>query len=438
MKGGKKAADIEKALQHWTASVIDPQLKPLQAKARQLGQASNSLASSLESRCREFIRITKHDMSGLGDSRRLRAAMGLSRVSGDIVTACSEFLKSSSDMSVSNLETNITRLLRAAGSSYNESAKAMGTQYASERGWLRAEIDGLAQLYNQTSQFRTRSRDITSIHDQIQERSKTLVEDLATLQDLADSRIQLEKEIRNLVSNEAALLEAIEQIESGSEIRNLNAKEAELKKLRRRLLDEEMSRLGGVFARLLSSHQRGEVHTHPHAIEVLTRYVKTPLTTLAKESDGYPELTDLLEGVSESIESNKLPLGEKKAKKTLERAKRIINGSLKPIQKEARAAFTSRSQILRSPNVKQLRSQRSDLRAEYTRSRASRELLESKIKSIAERATLLGAQAKTNLDTIDELATKNFDKRIPRELREDILTQVSSALTVSPGEPLRQ
>ena len=167
MKGGKKAADIEKALQHWTSSVIDPQLKPLQAKARQLGQAANSLASSLESRCRQFIRITKHDMSGLGDSRRLRAAMGLSRVSGDIVAACGEFLKSSSDTSVSNLETNITRLMRAAGSSYNESAKAMGSQYASERGWLRAEIDGLAQLYNQTSQFRTRSRDITSIHDQI-------------------------------------------------------------------------------------------------------------------------------------------------------------------------------------------------------------------------------------------------------------------------------
>src|SRR4029077_8764777 len=418
MKGGKKAADIEKVLEHWTASVIDPQLKPLQAKARQLGQAANSLASSLESRCREFIRITKHDMSGLGDSRRLRAAMGLSRVSGDIVTACGEFLKSSSDVSVSNLETNITRLLRAAGSSYNESAKAMGSQYASERGWLRAEIDGLAQLYNQTSQFRTRSRDITSIHDQIEERSKTLVEDLATLQDLADSRIQLEKEIHHLVSNEATLLEAIEQIESGSEIRNLNAKEAELKKLRRRLLDEEMSRLGGVFARLLSSHQRGEVHTHPQAIGVLTRYVKTPLTALAKESDGYPELTVLLEGVSESIETNKLPLGEKKAKKTLERAKRIINGSLKPLQKEAREAFTARSQILRSPNVKQLRSQRSDLRAQYARSRASRELLESKIKSIAERATLLGAQAKTELDTMDELATKNFDKSIPRELRE--------------------
>src|SRR4029077_6301548 len=115
MKGGKKAADIEKALQHWMASAIDPQLKPLQSKTNQLGQAANSLASSLESRCREFIRITKHDMSGLGDSRRLRAAMGLSRVSGDIVTACGEFLKSSSDTSVSNLEINIARLLRVAG-----------------------------------------------------------------------------------------------------------------------------------------------------------------------------------------------------------------------------------------------------------------------------------------------------------------------------------
>jgi hypothetical protein len=428
MKGGKEAAAVEKSLQHWTSSVIDPQLKPLQAKTKQLGETAHSIASSLESRCREFIRNTKYDMSGLGDSRRLRAAMALNRVSGEIVTACGEFVKLSSNTSISQLETSITRLLRVASSSYNEAAKAMASHYASERGWLRAEIEGLVRVYGQTSQFRTRSRDITSIHDQIQEHSKTLVEDLATLQDLEESGIRLEREVHQLVSKEGTLLEAIERIESGSEIRALNAKEVELKRLRKRLLDEEMSRLGGVFTRLLSSHQRGEVHTHPQAIEVLTRYVKTPLTSLAKESEGYPELTDLLEGLSESIESNKLPLGDKKAKKTLERAKRIINGSLKPIQKEAREAFTARSQILRSPNVRQLRSKRSELRAEYTRSRASRELLESKIKSIAEQTALLGAQARTHLDTIDELATKNFDKRIPRELREDILTQVSSGL----------
>ncbi|OLD12697.1 MAG: hypothetical protein AUI50_00435 [Crenarchaeota archaeon 13_1_40CM_2_52_14] len=420
MKEGKKAADVEKALQHWTGSVIDPQLKPVQAKTRQLAEAALSLASSLESRCREFIRNTKYDMSGLGDSRRLRAAMALNRVSGEIVTASGEFLKSNPSDSISKLETSILRLLRVAGSSYNESVRAMGSHYASERGWLRAEIEGLQRVNHQTSQFRTRTRDITSIRDQIQERSKLLVENLTTLQNLESSRVQLEKEIQQLAYNEGSLLEAIERIESDSKIHTLNAKEAELKALRKRLLNEEMSRLGGVFAKVLSLHHRGEVHTHLQAIEVLTRYVKTPLTTLAKESDGYPELTDLLEGLCESIESNRLPLGEKKARKTLERAKRIINGSLRPIQKEAREAFAARSQILRSPNVRHLRSQRSDLRAEYTRSRASKQSLESRVKSIGEEASLLKAQAKTHLDAIDELATQNFNKSVPRELREEV------------------
>src|SRR5713226_9346422 len=102
MKDRMKAADVEKALQHWTGSVIEPQLKPVQAKARQLGETALSLASSLEGRCREFIRNTKYDMSGLGDSRRLRAAMALNRVSGEIVTASSEFLKSSPNESYRN------------------------------------------------------------------------------------------------------------------------------------------------------------------------------------------------------------------------------------------------------------------------------------------------------------------------------------------------
>ena len=428
MKDRMKATDVEKTLRHWTGSVIEPQLKPVQAKARQLGETSLSLASSLESRCREFIRNAKYDMSGLGDSRRLRAAMALNRVSGEIVTASGEFLRSSPNESISKLETSITRLLRTAGSSYNESVKAMASHYASERGWLRAEIEGLQRVYNQTSQFRTRTRDITSIRDQIQERSEILVEHLKTLPDLENSRVQLEKEIHQLANNEDSLLEAIERIETDSEIRALNAKEAALKALRKKLLNEEMSRLGGVFTKVLSSHQRGEVHTHPQAIEVLTRYVKTPLTTLAKESDGYPELTDLLEGLCESIESNKLPLGEKKARKTLERAKRIINGSLKPIQKQAREAFTARSQILHSPNARKLRSQRTDLRTEYNRARASKQSLESKIKSIAEETSLLKVQAKTHLGTIDELASKNFNKGVPRELREDVLSLTHETL----------
>jgi len=422
MKEGKTAADVDKTLQHWMGSVIGPQLKPLQAKAKQLGETANSLASSLDSRCREFIRNTKFDMSGLGDSRRLRAAMALNRVSGEIVTASGEFLKSNPNESISKLETSILRLLRAAGSSYNESVRAMGSHYASERGWLRAEIEGLQRVNHQTSQFRTRTRDITSTRDQIQERSKLLVEHLTTLQNLESSRVQLEKEIQQLAYNEGSLLAAIERIESDSEILTLNAKEADLKALRKRLLNEEMSRLGGVFTKVLSLHRRGEVHVHLQAIEVLMRYVKTPLTTLAKESDGYPELSDLLEGLCESIESNRLPLGEKKARKTLERAKRIIDGSLRPVQKEAREAFAARSRILRSPNVRHLRSQRSDLRAEYTKSRASKQSLESRIKSLAEEASLLRAQAKTNLDTIDELATKNFNKGVPRELREEVLS----------------
>src|SRR5207245_10358389 len=125
-----------------------------------------------------------------------------------------------------------------------------------------------------------------------------------------------------------------------------------------------------------------------------------------------PEYAGLRDGIIRSIESNRIPLVEKKASKTLERAKRIISGSLRPIQTEAREAFAARSQILRSPNVRKLRSQRSDLRAEYNRSQASKQSLESKIKSVAEEASLLKTQAKNHLDTIDELAMKNFNKGV--------------------------
>jgi hypothetical protein len=54
--------------------------------------------------------------------------------------------------------------------------------------------------------------------------------------------------------------------------------------------------------------------------------------------------------------------------------------------------------------------------------------LESKIKSIAEEASLLKTQVKTHLDTIDELAKKNFNKVVPRELREEVLSRTHETL----------
>src|SRR2546425_11327540 len=137
----------------------------------------------------------------------------------------------------------------------------MASHYASERVWIKAKIEVLLRINHQTSQFRTITRDITSTRDQIQEHSKTLVENLTTLQSLENSRVRLEKEIHQLVHNEGSLLEAIERIETDSEIRALNAKEAELKALRKKLLNEEMSRLGGVFTKVLSLHHRGGVDT---------------------------------------------------------------------------------------------------------------------------------------------------------------------------------
>ncbi len=46
------------------------------------------------------------------------------------------------------------------------------------------------------------------------------------------------------------------------------------------------------------------------------------------------------------------------------------------------------------------------------------------MKSIGEEASSLKAQAKTHLDTIDELATKNFNKGVPRELQEQVLSLI--------------
>jgi len=167
-------------------------------------------------------------MSALGDSRRLRAAMALNRVSGEIVTASGEFLKSSPNESISKLETSITRLLRTAGSSYNESVKSDGfTLRFRERMAQSRDRGAAARLQPDVpSSGRKPETSLRSV-TKYKNAPRPLLSTSTTLQNLENSRAQLEKQLHQLASNEGSLLETIERIESDSAIRALNAKEAE-------------------------------------------------------------------------------------------------------------------------------------------------------------------------------------------------------------------
>ena len=359
-------------------------------------------------------------MFGLADARRSRASAALIRICKEMSSACQEFRKSQlAEMPLPKLETGLTRLRRTVATSYYTSGRVAATFYRSETNGLNSEIEALHHLSNEITRFQAKSRDITTAHEQVREQATLLGEHLEALERLKDSRSQLEREFEEMGVGMKSLQDEISEIRKNPGITSVDDFEAELRRLRRKLLDEEMSRLGGVMTRFLALLQRGEGDLSRDSIDVLSRYLETPLTSLAREGNGYPRLRIVLTGLLGAVE--KTGLREKKARKALERARRILDGSLLPLQQEARQAFKARSELLRSETVRELRSRRVVLRGEYAKLLGRRKELESKRERVAGEIAALQGQVVVRFGRIEKLASEGFGKKVPEALKEQVI-----------------
>ena len=415
-------AEVNAALDEWIRGTTDPRLRPLRGQGQAFAESAVGAARSLERRCEDLILRTKRDMFGLGDARRNRAGMALIRICRETSFACQEFCKlQSEDTPLSKLDTGLARLCRSVATSYNGSGRLAATFYRSETGWLSSEIASLQHLNNQVSRFQAKTREVMVSHEQIREQATLLGQHLEALERLIASRAQLEGQIQETSLRMRSLQDAISDAGRSPEITSLDAVEAELRGLRTKLLEKEMSRLGGLITRFLTLLQRGEADHPREAIDVLSRYLETPLTSLARERDGYPRLRDALAGLLRTVESGKLSLNEKKARKALERARHVVGGSLLSLQREARQTFKARAELLRSETVRRIRARRIELRGEYAKFVESRKLLESRTARTAEEIASTQGQVVTRLDRIEKLTSDWFGRKVPQALRDRVL-----------------
>jgi len=211
----------------------------------------------------------------------------------------------------------------------------------------------------------------------------------------------------------------ISDIEAEPEIISLNANQRELRSLRQELLDVKISRLRGPLSRFLSVSREGQ--NAPEAVETLSKYMQAPLTSLARESDGYPGLKEVLLALQKAIETGQVGLDKKKALKTLERIRQILGGSLLSLQKDARRTFETRKELLRSQNARQLQSRRAHLKLERDSLVDSRKLLEARNGRLSEETSSKRGQLEGCLGRIEKLVKDDFGKNLPSDLRDRIL-----------------
>ena len=139
---------------------------------------------------------------------------------------------------------------------------------------------------------------------------------------IASAKIEYEKSKKEYdefteTSNVAELLSLDEQAEHVSSL--LKMKMNPLKKQVKKFLQQDTG-----------------VRIGPAGQKALTDYFEDPYTAIAAEADGYPGLIEGLTGLQQALESNKLSLKDRLARRAIEEITMIQNGGLSKLQKQAK------------------------------------------------------------------------------------------------------
>jgi hypothetical protein len=110
-------------------------------------------------------------------------------------------------------------------------------------------------------------------------------------------------------------------------------------------LDEQAEHVSGLLRMKMNplkkqvkkflQHDTG-VRVGPAGQKALIDYFEDPYTAIAEEKDGYPGLIEGLLGLQEAIETKKLSLKDRLARRAIEEVKVIQNGGLQDLQKQAK------------------------------------------------------------------------------------------------------
>ncbi|MGD9397347.1 MAG: hypothetical protein PVJ05_13020, partial [Candidatus Thorarchaeota archaeon] len=110
-------------------------------------------------------------------------------------------------------------------------------------------------------------------------------------------------------------------------------------------LDEQADHIGSLLRMKLNplkkqvkkffQHDTG-VRVSPAGQKALTEYFEDPYNAITEESEGYPSLIEGLTGLQEAIQSGKLPLKDRLARRAVEEVEAIRNGALQKFQDQAK------------------------------------------------------------------------------------------------------
>ncbi len=186
-------------------------------------------------------------------------------------------------------------------------------------------------------------------------------------------------------ANERELVEVqqkIDQVQSRAELSELMKLNQQINELRENV-KHRLRYLQKPFFKLQSLARGGEVAVPPDELHKVDDYLRDPLTALAQENEGYPELKSVLNRLDASMEQNKMKLKSTRLRKAHDQMHELLDkASLADLQIKCREALIQKKRLLVSDTVTASEKELADLQQRLKELQKESEFAVSRGKSL--------------------------------------------------------
>ena len=342
-------------LREWLQKSLSTKISQAERERDKIVAEISKALISIPEFCSQLSRKAEEDMETKRENRaQFKSAKALGRLTTIIPDMCKSVTipQAKDSVSLRTLQREISKLASDGSRVRADWLRHIRPFYIIDMMTFGGNIDKLRRLGEELHAHLQGRGLILRSFEQLDEKLKAL-EKLQTIKDsVTAQRETIAKRLADAESEEKSLRAEINQIKQNRKMKEYIAVEGQLRTLRVELLRIGFSRLGRPLRKLVSVSERGD---YPIAIDIrdsLKEYIKKPFTTFLKENDGYPQLKRILTTLSAAVESGKMALKPREAKKVSDRSEDIVSGnSLASIHIQAKELKRTYDQHLADPEV---------------------------------------------------------------------------------------
>jgi uncharacterized phage infection (PIP) family protein YhgE len=327
-------------LREWVRETLSSKLVQAERERDKLVLETAKALEALAEYCNQLSRKAAQDMETKREKRsEYKAAKALARLTELVTEMCKSvnIPHEKNSITLRNLQRELSKTAVEGARVRAESLRQIRPYYIIDMMSFGGNIDKLRRLSEELHGFLMGRGAILKSLEELDEKMKSLDKLQTSRNSVSDQKRAIQEQLAETQNAEANLREQVEQIRQNRKMKEYVRIDGELRALRSELLRRGFSRLGRPLRKLVSISERGDYALPLEVRENTKEYLRRPFATFLEENEGYPKLKAVLTALSNGVESGKLALKQREAKKVIDRSRQVVSdNSLAGIYEEAK------------------------------------------------------------------------------------------------------